>query len=182
LRIEPYNHAYWFGKEGNPKLDVHEIFEKYLGGPADDGPPPVLLCPVAPQGIWGVKITWPLVGIYRTHVTVYAGYNWATASASCCVPHLPLDQMPQRVDQAPHRPMAGDLIEYMSGNSSQGYSGWDTPHSSDPRYHVRAAGGPEDPPPDPIPFAFGDGSVRFTSRLEPCYTDQGWGTNYWAAP
>jgi len=175
-----YNHAYWFGKPNS--RDLHEQFEKYLGKPRDDGPPAMLLCAVAPTGIWGVKLTWPYIGIYRTNVSVYAGYDWSTASANACVPQAPLDQMPQKQGQAPQRPVAGDLIEYMSGNSSQGYSGWDTPHSSDPRYHFRGPDGPEDPPPDPIPFVYGDGSVRFTRDLDPCYTDPGWGTNYWPTP
>ena len=59
------------------------------------------------------------------------------------------------------------------------YLPWRTPYR---RFHVRIPNGPEDQPPDPIPFAFGDGSVRFTRDLEPCYTDAGWGTNYWPVP
>lgn len=181
-KANTYNHAYWFGQVGKADQDLHEQFEKYLGGAADGRPPAVLVCAVQPRGIWGREIPWPLGSIYRTNVAVYAGYDWSTASASCCQPHHPLDQMPQKIQHVPHRPIAGDLTEYMSGNSTQGYSGWNTSHSSDPRYHARGAGGPEAPPPDPIPFAFGDGSVRFTRDLEPCYTDPGWGTNYWAAP
>ena len=177
-----YNHAYWFGVTNNANRDMHEEIEQYFGPSADGGPPTILVCPVEPRGIWGRKIDWPLVGIYRTNVTVYAGYDWSTTSASACVPHASLDQMPQRLGRVPHRPLAGDLIEYMSGNSASGYSGWDTAHTFDPRYHVRSAGGPEDLPPDPIPFAYGDGSVRFTLDLEPCYTDKGWGTNYWPVP
>ena len=173
-----YNHAYWFGKPNNA-LDLHEEFEKFLGTAMDDGPPPVLVCTVEPTGIWGRKIPWPMSGIYRTNVSVYAGYDWRTASASACLPQQDLDQMPQKIGDVPHRPLAGDLIEYMSDNSSQGFSGWDTAHAYRIAYHVRHAGGPEELPDDPIPFAYGDGSVRFTSDLEPCYTDPGWGTNYW---
>ena len=177
-----YNHAYWFGQANDPNRDLHEEFEKYLGGAVGDEPPAALLCAVEPRGIWGIRVTWPLGTIYRTNVSVYAGYDWSTASENCCVPHHPLEEMPQKVQQAPHRPIAGDLIEYMSGNSAQNYSGWDTPHCADRRFHVRIPNGPEDQPPDPIPFAFGDGSVRFTRDLEPCYTDAGWGTNYWPVP
>lgn len=177
-----YNHAYWFGKVGQPEQDVHEVFERYVGEPVGNSPPEVLLCAVAPTGIWGVDIPWPMGGIYRTNVMVYAGYNWADISSDACVPHAPLDEMPQGLNQAPDRPIAGDLIEYMSDNSSMGYSGWDTPHAYSRLYHDRIAGGPEKPPPDPIPFAYADGSVRFTRNLEACYTDMGWGTNFWPVP
>ena len=178
-----YNHAYWYGLTNNASRNMNEVFEEYLGGlPPGGGPPTLLVCPVGPKGIWGVDITWPLGTIYRSNVVIYAGYDWATTSANSCVPRAPLDQMPQRLGEAPNRPLAGDLIEYMSGNSASGYSGWDTPHTFDSRYHARTPGGPEAQPPDPIPFAYGDGSVRFTRDLEPCYTDQGWGTNYWPVP
>lgn len=176
-----YNHAYWFGWT-NSKLDMHEEFEKYLGPSVNDGPPEVLLCAVEPTGIWGQKVTWPLGTIYRSNVVVYAGYDWSNTTSNSCVPHHPLGQMPQRTDTAPvHRPLSGDLIEYMSGNSSSGFAGWDTPHAIDPAYHNRGPG-PEDQPPDPIPFSFPDGSARFVSDLEHCYTDAGWGTNYWPVP
>jgi len=178
-----YNHAYWFGLTNNANRNMNEVFEEYLGGlPPGGGPPTLLVCPVGPKGIWGIDIPWPLGTIYRSNVVIYAGYDWATTSANACVPHAPLDQMPQRLGEVPHRPLAGDLIEYMSGNSASGYSGWDTPHTYNSRYHARSRGGPEDQPPDPIPFAYGDGSVRFTRDLEPCYTDKGWGTNYWPVP
>ena len=181
-KANTYNHAYWFGRTNSATLDLHEQIEQYVGSPVNGGPPSLLLCTVAPTGIWGTKITWPLGTLYRSNVIVYAGYDWATTSANCCVPQQPIDQMPLKLGQVPHRPLAGDLVEYMSGNSASGFSGWDTSHSSDQHYHNRAAGGPEAPPPDPIPFAYGDGSVRFASDLEPCYTDQGWGTNYWPVP
>ena len=90
--------------------------------------------------------------------------------------------MPQKQGDAPQRPVCGDLIEYMTDNSSLGFGGWDTPHSYSPLYHNRGPGHPEAQPPDPIPFAYGDGSVRFTRDLEACYTDPDWGTNYWPAP
>ena len=75
-----YNHAYRFGKPNNANRDIYKQFEKYLGEGRDGGPPSMLLCAVAPTGIWGVKLTWPYIGIYRSNVSVYAGYDWSTAS------------------------------------------------------------------------------------------------------
>ncbi|HOD81972.1 MAG TPA: prepilin-type N-terminal cleavage/methylation domain-containing protein [Phycisphaerae bacterium] len=179
-----YNHPYWFGRVGVAGEDMHVQFEKYIGPPVrinatTVGPPAVLVCAVAPKGIWGRVIPWPLEKIYRSNVCVYAGYDWANASASSTVPHQDLDQMPQRVDQVHYRPVAGDLLEYMTGNSVSGFIGWNTSHCSDASYHVRGSANTESPPPDPIPYVMGDGSVIFTREFEPCYTDAGWGTNYW---
>ena len=184
-----YNHPYWYGRVGVPTEDMHAQFEKYIGPPVATrssaggttklGPPAALVCAVAPHGIWGREVPWPLDKIYRTNVCVYAGYDWANASTSSCVPLQDVDQMPQRIDQVHYRPVAGDLIEYMTGNSVDNFVGWDTPHSSNPAYHVRGRTNPEQPLSDPIPFAMGDGSVVFTTQLEGCYTDVGWGANYW---
>ncbi len=179
-----YNHPYWYGRVNVANEDMHLAFEKYLGPPVrisqtQVGPPAILVCAVAPDGIWGREVPWPMDGIYRTNVCVYAGYDWANASTSSCVPLQDLDQMPQRVDEVHYRPVAGDLIEYMTGNSVSNFVGWDTPHSSNPAYHVRGKTNPEAQMPDPIPFVMGDGSVVFTRQIEPCYTDVGWGANYW---
>jgi prepilin-type N-terminal cleavage/methylation domain-containing protein len=175
-----YNHPFWWGKK-NATLDMHEIAEEISGGsPGVNLPPAALLCEIAPKAIWGIDIPWPLTNIYRTNVAVTGGWDWRTATGSACVPMLPLDQMPLRSNQAVDRPVAFDLIEHMTGNSGS-YSGWVIGHQSNPAYHVRNANGPEASPPDAIPFAFGDGSVRMTNELEPYYLDPGWGIKHWAA-
>ena len=180
------NHPYWYSHADYPERDLHELFEEYFGPPVEGGPPPILLCAVNPQGIWGVTLTWPYgdspFRIYRTNVCLYAGYDWATTNPDACVPLQPLEDMPQRMSDAPHRPLAGDLTEYMTGNSVMGFTGWDTAHAYDSRYHVRNVGNPEELPADGIPYVYGDGSVRVTSDLEECYVDDGWGTNYWPVP
>lgn len=38
-KANTYNHAYWFGQVGKADQDLHEQFEKYLGGAADGRPP-----------------------------------------------------------------------------------------------------------------------------------------------
>jgi prepilin-type N-terminal cleavage/methylation domain-containing protein len=174
-----YNHPFWWGKP-NSNLDLHEVAEDLFGQTAGDRPPDALICDIEPKAIWGVDLPWPLANIYRTNVAVTGGWDWRTATASACVPLLGLDQMPLRSNQAVNRPVAFDLIEHMTGNSNS-YSGWVIGHQQNSAYHVRSANNPEASPPDVIPFAYGDGSVRLTNDLEPFYLDPGWGIKHWAA-
>ena len=134
--------------------------------------------------MWGIDNDkqWPLGGLYRTSVAVYAGWNWQQTAASACVAQIPFDAIPMRTSEIqPNRPIVGDVIEFLSG-AHPVYNGWMTGHSSDSRYHIRSAGGPSLPPPDPIPFGYADGSVRATRNLEALYMDRGWAMRWWAAP
>ena len=173
-----HDHPFWWSAGG---LDMHEVPEKYFGSANGNKPPEVLLCPIAPDAIWGVDIPWPLSGIYRTNVCVTAGWDWSTSTPSAALPMLPLNQMPQRMGQVPHRPVTFDLIEYMTGNAPT-MNGWVLSHTQNPSYHYRSPNNPEAPPPDPIPFGMGDGSVILSRDLEPYYLDDGFGQKFWAAP
>ncbi len=177
-----YNHPFWWGKPNNATYDMSNVVAQYFG---DSGtkPPEMLLCSIEPRAIWGVDIPWPLSGIYRTNVAVTAGWDWTTISSSAAVPQQDLGRIPLKMHSASaDTVVAFDLIEYMTGDSVNGYSGWVIGHTSDAQYHFRRQSGPEDLPPEGIPFAYADGNVQFTTNLEPFYRDPGWGMKFWAAP
>jgi len=180
-------HALPFWWSGGP-WDMHEVAEQYFNG-GKEGLPKVLVCKVAPDAIWrkDLEKNWPLAGIYRTNINVFAGWDWRNVSSSAYVPASPAideDEMPLRMNQASssRRPLTGDSIEYLTGDSYAGDSGWMTPHAYKRKYHFRTAGGPEEPPAEGVPFGLTDGSVIQTNRLEAVFRDTGYGTKYWAAP
>ncbi len=175
-----YDHPFWWGLTNNANLDMHEVADDIFGGTGLQVPS-ILLCEISPTAVWGIDIPWPLGNIYRSNVAVTGGWHWQSTSPSACTPLQDLSVMPLRNDQAHNRPVAFDLIEYMTGNSNNGYTGWVIGHQYQGIYHYRSQSGTEIAPPDPIPFAYGDCSVRFTKELEPYYVDPGWGTKYWAA-
>ena len=170
---------FWWSKSGS---DMHQVADQYFGAGGSGLPPVSLLCAVAPEGTFGGKITWPLAGIYRTNISVFAGWNFKTVSASSSVPMLPVDQMPMRMGQVPHRPLAGPNIEEMTGDSVSGFTGFTTPHAYNRAYHNRSVNAPLAPPPEPQPYLLGDGSVIFTLKLQRVFRDPGWGMKWWAEP
>ena len=173
-----HNLPFWWSAGGH---DMHQVPEQYMGS-GQSQTPVALLCAVDPKGVWGVEIPWPLGGIYRTNISVFAGWQWKNSASSSCIPMLPYEQMAMRMGEAPTRPLAGPNIEDMTGDSVSGFTGWVMSHAYNPAYHVRSSTGPADPSPDPVPFLLGDGSVTFTARLERVFRDPGWGMKYWAAP
>lgn len=174
------NHPFWWGFSNNASQDMHEVADDIFGGTGAHVPE-ILLCDVSPKAVWGIDIPWPLGTIYRSNVAVTGGWHWQSTNPAACLPLIDLNQMPLRIDQGVDRPIAFDLIEYMTGDSVNGYQGWVVGHQYREIYHVRSTTGTETPPPDPIPFAYGDCSVRFTNELEPLYIDSGYGTKFWAA-
>lgn len=177
-----HNLPFWWGWSNNANRDMSAVAETYYGADPEGGVPPLLLCTIAPDGVLGSGIGWPNGVLYRGNVNVWAGWHYPTVNTSAAITVLPRDVVPQKVGDDPGRPLAGPLIEYMTGDSVSGHTGWVTPHSFSPEYHYRAAGNPEDVPPDPMPWLLGDGSVVFSNELEKVFRDDGYGSKWWVAP
>ncbi|MBI1372308.1 MAG: hypothetical protein GC159_06050 [Phycisphaera sp.] len=181
-------HALPFWWSAGSAWDLHTVAEDYFNG-GKPGLPPILVCKVAPDAIWHRDLAqnWPLAGIYRTNVNVWAGWDWKNVASSAYLPASPAvdeDQMPLKMSQsgASRRPVSGDTIEYLTGDSYDNFSGYMTPHAYNRKYHFRVNNGPEEPPADGVPFCLSDGSVIFTSHLEAVFRDTGYGTKFWADP
>ncbi|MBI1368181.1 MAG: prepilin-type N-terminal cleavage/methylation domain-containing protein [Planctomycetes bacterium] len=172
---------FWFGT-ASLFPTYHTMIEKYYGPSIENKVPTLLVCSVTPDGVLRDSVGWPGYAIYRGNVNLWAGWDWKYVAASACNPVLPLDQMPIRIGDVPQRPLVGDLIEYMTGDSVSGFTGWVTPHSYLPDFHYRAIGNPEDISTDPQPFALGDGSVHMAAKLQKVFRDDGYGSKWWMAP
>ena len=179
-------HAFWWSGAGGG--DVHAMAERYIigapvgnttnpNGPADERRTPQMMN--CPHDTTNFQTSWPAVGwngafaAYSSGTYVYAGWDVYKNQGGGQIARVEPGEMPLRMGEAGgfgSRPVSGCFVARLFSSG-----GWYSSHARDAGYHSYAY---TDPPPDPIPYAFEDGSVRMFDETTSAY-DNSWGEHHW---